>query len=134
MPAPQIRLTLEGSKQLEKKLKAIAGDKGMRKVARAALLELGAVLVEKMQAGTPVKKGKLRDSEKTRALVSAKKEDLRITLVAGGDEAPYAAIVHDRHKTKSKFMERVLLGAVPTAGQDLANRIDMRRVAAEGGA
>lgn len=123
-----IKFALEGDRAMKRRLQAAAGDAGMRKVARAALLEVGDALVQKMQAETPVKKGKLRASEGRRALVSGKKEDLRITLFAGGPTAPYARIVHERHKTKSKFMERVILEAVPTAAADIAAKIDLRRV------
>jgi len=130
------RASLEGEKELKAKLASIAGDKGMRKEARGAALEVAATLVEQMKARTPVKTGKLRDSERLKVMVSSKKEDIRISLLAGGPDAPYAALIHNDTKLRhpnggqSKFMESVILEAVPTAARDLAEKIDLRRVAA----
>ena len=123
------RATLEGDKAMKAKLRAVAGDKGMRKEARGAALEVGAVILEKMKEATPVDTGKLRNSERIRVLVSSKKEDIRISLIAGGPDVPYARRVHETHKTKSKFMERPLLEAAPTAARDIADKIDLKRAA-----
>ena len=125
------RASLTGDKEMKAKLKAIAGDKGMRKEARGAALEVAEVILVKMQAETPVDSGKLRKSERIRVMVSPKREDIRISLLAGGADfgVVYAWIVHETHKTKSKFMERPLLAAAPTAGRDIAEKIDLRRAA-----
>lgn len=122
-----IRFTFEGDKAMKQKLRNVAGDKGMRKIARGAALEVAGEFLIEMKAGTPFKTGKLRNSEKIRVLVSSKKEDIRITMVAGGPEAPYAWIVHERHKKKPKFMESVILEHAPTAGQEIAAKIDLRQ-------
>jgi len=124
-----VRATLSGDKEMKRKLENIAGDKGMRKVARAATLEVGGEMVMRMKERTPVKKGHLRDSERILVMVSSKKEDIRISLVAGGPDVLYAAKVHETHPTKSKFMESVILETAPTAGQDIAARIDLRQAA-----
>lgn len=124
-----VRATLAGDKEMLRKLENIAGDKGMRKVARAATLEVAEELLRKMKERTPVKKGHLRDSERILVMVSAKKEDIRISLIAGGEDVPYAARVHETHPTKSKFMESVILEAAPTAGQEIAARIDLKQAA-----
>lgn len=123
------KASFEGEAAMKAKLRAVAGDKGMRKEARGAALEVGGVILGVMQAETPVKSGKLRGSEKIKVMVSSKKEDIRISLLAGGPDAPYARIVHETHKTKSKFMERPLLAAVPTAARDIAEKIDLKRAA-----
>jgi len=119
------KASFTGDKEMKAKLMAVAGDKGMRKYARVAALEVGGVILERMKAETPVKSGKLVDSEVMKVMVSSKKEDIRITLTAGGPDVPYARVVHETHKTKSKFMERPLLAAAPTAGRDIAEKIDL---------
>ena len=124
-----VRVALEGDKEMLQKLERVAGDQGMRKVARTATLEVGGVLLDRMKERTPVKTGKLRDSERILVLVSSKKEDIRISLIAGGPGVLYAAKVHETHKTQSKFMESVILEAVPTAAQDIAARIDLKTAA-----
>lgn len=121
-----VRVALEGDKEMKAKLQHIAGDKGMRKVARAATLEVADdVMLPKMQERTPVKTGRLLRSERTLVMVSSKKEDIRISLIAGGPGVLYAAKVHATHPTKAGFMSSVLTEAVPTAGQDIASRIDL---------
>lgn len=126
-------MTLEGDRSMKRKLEAAAGDKGMRKEARAALLELGDRLVVRIEADTPKKTGNLARTTKRRALVSGKREDLRVTIVQGGPEAPYAARVHETHPTQAGWMERDLREAAGTAGRQLAERIDLARAAKESG-
>jgi len=129
------KASFTGEKEMKAKLQAIAGDKGMRKEARGAALEVGGVMLGQMQARTPVKTGRLKRSERIKVLVSSKKEDIRISLLAGGELAPYAAIVHNDTKARhphggqAKFMESVILENVPTAGRQLAEKIDLRRAA-----
>ena len=123
------KASFTGDKEMKAKLRAVAGDKGMRKEARGAALEVGGVILQAMKAETPVDTGKLRDSERIKVMVSSKKEDIRITLIAGGAGILYAGVVHETHKTKSKFMERPLLAAAPTAGRDIAAKIDLKRAA-----
>jgi len=129
------KASLEGEKELKAKLRAIAGDKGMRKHARGAALEVAALMLEQMKARTPVKTGKLRASERIKVMVSSKKEDIRISLLAGGPDVPYARIIHEDRKLRhpnggqAKYMESVILEAVPTAAKQLADKIDLRQVA-----
>lgn len=132
-PATKIRMNWQGDKEMVAKLKAVAGDKGLRKEARGALLGFGGELKDRIEAETPEKTGKLKRSLKLRALVSTKKENMRITISAGGPDVPYAARVHETHKTMSKFMERPLREAQPTAGSEIAHRIDLARAVREGG-
>lgn len=119
---------------MKRKLAAVASDKGMRKEARGALKEFGEPLVPKMRGRTPRKTGALQDSERLRVMVSSKKEDLRVTLIAGGPDAPYARKVHETHPTQSKFMEITINEAAPTAAAEIAKNIDLRRAVEGGGA
>jgi hypothetical protein len=124
-----VQVTIKGDKEMLRKLRHLSGEQGMRKQARSALLEVGEPKLELMKSRTPVKTGKLLRSERLRVMVSPKKEDLRISLIAGGPDVPYAKRVHETHKTKSKFMESVLLEAAPTVGAEIAAKIDLRRAA-----
>ena len=81
-----------------------------------------------VQSRTPVKTGKLLASERVRVMVSAKKDDFRISILAGDSSAPYARIVHEIHKTKRKFLESVILESVPTIGSELAQTLDLARM------
>lgn len=129
MARAAVKAQLTGDKQMLRKLERIAGDQGMRKEARKAASEVWGKRVPIMQARTPEKTGRLKRSERMRVMVSSKKEDIRLTLIAGGPLAPYAAIVHEKHKTQSKFMESVVREAVPTAAREIAIAIDLRRTA-----
>lgn len=123
------RFAMTGDKQMLARLERLAGDKGMRKELRKATVEVGETKIPIVQERTPVDKGNLVRSVRLRVMVSPKKEDIRISIVAGGPTAPYAARVHETHKTKSKFIESVILEAVPTAAADIGARIDLRAAA-----
>jgi hypothetical protein len=126
-----IRAGMEGDKELIRKLEHLAGDQGMRKQARAAALafareECLPLMVER----TPKKTGKLRSTETVKVRISSKKEDIGVTLVAGGAQAPYARIVHEdlraRHKVgRSKYMESVILEKRSSAAQGIGSRLNL---------
>ncbi len=124
-----VKVQMTGDKAMLRKLEHLAGDKGMRKQARAAAIEIWESKLPIMQERTPFKTGKLRRSEKMRVMVSSKKEDIRLSLIAGGVGVEYARRVHETHKTKSKFMESVLLESASTAGRDIAAKIDLKAAA-----
>lgn len=130
MARVRIGFAMEGDAEMKAKLERIASDQGMRKQARAAALGFGTeVMLPKMQERTPVKKGRLLRSETCKVRVSSKKEDIGITLIAGGPDVPYALIVHETHKTKSKFMESVLFESASIAMEEIAKRIDLEQAA-----
>jgi hypothetical protein len=132
MSAPtKIRMNWAGDKEMTAKLKAVAADKGLRKEARSALLGFGGEVKDRIEAATPEKTGKLKRSLKLRALVSMKKENMRITITAGGPDVPYAVRQHETHRTMSKFMERPLRAAQAGAAREIADRIDLSRAAKE---
>jgi len=128
---PAFHMAMTGDKEMKKKLERVAGDQGMRKEARTATIEVGGELLDRMKARTPVKTGKLQRSERLLVMVSPKKEDIRLSLIAGGgpENVLYARKVHETHKTHSKFMESVIFEAAPTAGQQIAAKIDLQRAA-----
>jgi hypothetical protein len=126
-----IRVGMEGDKDMLRRLERVAGDQGMRKQAREAALgfareECLPLMVER----TPKKTGKLRSTETVKVRVSSKKEDIGVTLVAGGPRAPYARIVHEdlraRHKVgQAKYMESVILEKRSTAAQGIGSRLSL---------
>ena len=126
----RVKAQLVGDKEMLAKLKRVAGDQGMRKEARRAASVVWEKRVPIMQERTPEKTGRLKRSERMRVMVSSKKEDIRLTLIAGGPLAPYAAIVHETHPTKGKFMESVIREAVPTAAAELSVEIDLGQAVA----
>jgi hypothetical protein len=128
----KIRMAMEGDKELLKRLENVAGDKGMRKQARKATVEVAESKLPAMQERTPVKTGKLQRSERVKVMVSPKREEIRISLIAGGPDVPYAYRVHETHKTKSKFVEKTLLELAQTAAAEIGAKIDL--VAATNGA
>lgn len=126
-----VRLSMVGDREMKRRLEKVASEKGLRKEARGALLDYGnELVVTEMRPNTPRKTGALQNSEEAKAMVSAKKEDLRVTLKAGGSTAPYAPRVHETHKTMSKFVEKTIQGARPKAAQEIAVRIDLKRASA----
>jgi len=130
-----VRLAMTGDKAMRQKLERVAGDQGMRKQARAAASEVWGSKVPEMQARTPIKTGKLRASEHMKVAVSSKKEDIRLTLIAGGPTAPYARFVHDNLTNnhprggEAQFMLKTLLEAARTAAADIGAKIDLKQAA-----
>lgn len=113
---------------MRRRLEKIAGDQGMRKEARRAASDVWSKRVPIMQARTPVKTGRLQRSEKFRVMVSSKKEDIRLALIAGGDGVLYARKVHDTHKTHSGFMLSVLMEAATTVAREIGAELHLENV------
>lgn len=121
-----VKVSLEGSGRMKRRFEHAIQE--MPKELRRVLKTVAERKLAIMQARTPVRTGRLLRSEKIRVMVSGKREDFRISLVAGGPEAPHARVVHEIHKTKKKFMESVVLEAVPTLGAEVARELDLKRV------
>ena len=68
-----------------------------------------------------------------RVMVSSKKEDIRLALLAGRGLL-YARKVHETHKTKSGFMRSVLLEAAASVAGEIGAEIDLRAAARPPGA
>ncbi len=123
---PRIKVSLEGGREMQRRLELLAGDNGMRKQLRAATKEVGDETLAVTQQRVPVKSGALKDSGKVRVMVSQKKEDIRIAICYGGPDVPYARAVHELHPTQSKFLESAILEAVRTIGPDIVKKIDLQ--------
>jgi len=124
-----VRSAMTGDKEMLRKLTKVAGDQGMRKQARQAVTEVGQSKVEVMKTRTPVKTGRLLRSERIKVLVSPKKEDIRLALIAGGPDALHARKVHETHPTHAKFMERTLHEAASTIAAEIGAKIDLKQAA-----
>ena len=132
-----IKSSMSGDKAMLAKLKRVTSDKGMRKEARKALKQVGERMVEVMRTRTPEKTGRLKRSLRTYVMVSEKKEDLRISLLAGGAKYNilYARVVHENLTAEhpkggqAKYMESVILENASTAAAELAGIIDLAEAA-----
>lgn len=125
MAAMKIGVKAEGDAAMRRKLEHVASDKGMRKQARGALKEVGESKTAMVRQRVPVLRGRLLRSVKMKVLVSAKKEDLRITIIAGGPDALHARKVHETHKTHSKYMESVIREAAQTIAAELGGKLNL---------
>lgn len=95
------------------------------KELRRAMVEVAERKLPLLRAATPKKKGWLRESERVRVMVSTKKEDLRVSFIAGDERAWYARIVESR----VQFMEKFILGQAGTVGGEIAAQVDLKRAA-----
>ena len=120
---------MDGDKVMKRRLEKLAGDAGFRKEARKGSADVWGKRVPIMQARTPEKTGKLKRSERMKIMVSSKKEDIRLALIAGGPDVLYARKVHATHKTHSNFMRSVLFESAGSVGREIAQAIDLRRAA-----
>jgi hypothetical protein len=122
-----IRLSMQGDAMMRDQLRRTI--KEAPKELRRALLDFAESKVPIVVERTPRKTGKLQGTVRARVMVSGKKEDLRVTISAGGPDAPYARIVHETHKTQSKFIESVILESRGTAAGDIAGLVSEERLA-----
>lgn len=116
---------------MKRKLRAIASDKGMRKVARESAKVVWGRRVPMVQKRVPVRTGRLKDSVRMRVTVSPKKENILLSLLVGGvfirgKPVGYAGFVHETHKTHSKFLESVIRESAATVARELATEIRIR--------
>lgn len=118
-----LKMTLEGTGEMKARFKHMTQDQGLRKELRRATVAVGERELEHvLRPSTPYKTGKLRDSERLLVMASEAKEDLRVSYVAGNEAAWYARIVESR----TKFMEKFVLGLVPTIGGKIAAELDLQ--------
>jgi len=128
MSGSQITMALQGDRAMRRRLEKVAGEKGLRKVARGASAKVGeSHILTPARDAAPEKTGRLKRSGRVKISVSSARQNIRITVIFGGPLAPYAAIVHATHPTKAKFLERALHEARRTVGLALAEDIDLRR-------
>jgi hypothetical protein len=106
----------------------------VREVAKAGLVEMGIELKE-VQRRTPVLTGKLRDSEHLEGptFEGARELRIRIIIVCGGPDIPYAWHVHEDleafHRVgQAKFLESVLRESSQYISARIARRVDARAV------
>jgi hypothetical protein len=104
----------------------------MRKQAREATKSVAESRVPVMQARTPRKTGKLQQSERVKVMVSSKKEEIRIALIAGGPDVLYARKVHATHKEQPLFLEKTLLELANTAAAEIGAKIDLKKATVGG--
>lgn len=134
MAAPQVRLQMDGEDAMRRRLERMTQE-APRELRRAAVA-VADRLVPIVQQRTPFRTGKLHDSVRRRVRVSAKKEDISVSIVAGGPDIPYARIQHENLEFKhargqAKFIESVLLESVPTLAQDIAGEVDLQAMAGQ---
>lgn len=122
-----VRMTLDGNKQMKDRLLAIARE--MPKLVRRAAKDYAAEKVEKARERAPLFTGRLRRSGRVTSNVSGK--NITATMKFGGHDVPYAAVIHWGRDGRSgnRFLQETIIEAVPTAGQELAEKIDLRKAA-----
>lgn len=127
MARAQVRVSVEGSEAMRDQLRRAITE--APKELRRGLLAYAESKVDDVQARTPYKTGRLRRSVRARVMVSGKKEDVRVSILAGGAEAPYARIVHETHATQDKFLESVIYESRGSALGDIAKEVSLERLA-----
>lgn len=134
----RIRVALTGDRAMKGRLEGAVLN--LPKVARTALKEWAEEKLAIATERAPEKTGKLKRSGKIRVMIRKRKTsllghatssrvgDFSASIVFGGPDVLYARKVHETHKTHSKFLERTVHEAVPTAGPELAAKLDLKGV------
>lgn len=121
-----ITVKMTGEKEMKKNLEGYARE--MPKAARKGTKEWATEKLTIAVNRAPEKTGKLKASGKIRTSIRKKegKENIAASLVFGGPDVLYARRVHETHKTNSKFLERTIHEAAPTAAAELAAKIQLK--------
>jgi hypothetical protein len=121
-----IRVQFEGGDKMKAKLEKVAvqfpleARRGTNVVARRKL--------EEARANAPRKTGRL--IRESKVSVSIRKSGPRPNISASLKfTAPYASRQHETHKTKGKFLEKVIRGSVGTLARELAAEIELKKAA-----
>lgn len=115
------RFEITGTAALRKAL-GQAGDLATQALAAAMLEEQSAIMSES-QTRVPVDTGVLRASG---TVLPPKVSGTRVEVEAGygGAAAAYAIVQHEKHSSKSKFLERPFLERVPKIPGNLARKVE----------
>lgn len=90
---------------------------------KSAMFEEQSAVITESQALVPVDTGVLRASG---TVLAPEQHGSRIEVVAGygGAAAKYAIVQHEKHSSKSKFLERPFLQRAPKIPGNLARRVE----------
>ena len=88
-------------------------NKRLNKEGVVAIREEAELAVERAKALAPVDTGRLRDSIRVER-VRETRTGVQAELRAGGEDAPYAARVHEEHPSHSKFLQKAVLRIEPS--------------------
>lgn len=122
---------IRGTKQVNRKLQDYA-DLFPEVAADALFDQMHDVLEPEVYESTPEKYGDLRSTIRTEESVR-KGKIISCSIVAGGDEAPYALFVHEDLDAfhpigDAKYIERPLNRAARSFGQELGARLQVDKV------
>lgn len=122
---------IRGTKQVNRKLQDYA-DRFPDAAADALYDQMHEVVEPDVYESTPELTGKLRGTIRTEASVQRGKI-ISCSVVAGGDEAPYALIVHEDLDAfhvvgDAKYIERPLNRATRSFGAELGARLQVDKV------
>jgi hypothetical protein len=112
---------IDGLDKLKRAL-AQAGDLATEALAAAMVEEMEMVITDAKQAA-PVDTGTLRGSG---TVLPPEVSGSKVTVVSGfgGAASAYAVVQHERHSSKSKFLERPFLARAGKMGSNLATRVE----------
>jgi hypothetical protein len=128
----KIRVTFGGVPQMKQRLQTVA-----REFPLAARRGTKEWAIEKLLtpavSAAPELTGRLKRSGRLQISIRKKagQENITVFVIFGGgpERVRHALIVHETHKTKSKYLERAILAAVPTAGPEIAEKIHLKKLA-----
>jgi hypothetical protein len=114
-------IQIDGMDKLRRAL-ARAGDLAEEALSAAMVQEMESVITEAKQEA-PVDTGTLRASG---TVLPPKKSSQGVSVTAGfgGAAQAYAVIVHEKHSSKSKFLERPFLSRASKLPSNLAERVE----------
>ncbi len=117
--------TIIGAAALNRKLMGIAAQ--VPQLGEAALLAEAELIRTASMVNTPVRFGVLKASHRVTSRITAEGPEAAISV--GGAAKKYAVVVHETHRTKSKFLEN----AANAAMEGMSGRLGKRIVAGLGG-
>jgi hypothetical protein len=115
------KLVFRGQREMADSLEKIAKKMIARK--RSALKKWATPIMAKSRLECPVDTRALQNSGK----FEVSKDGDSVDFSYGNEEVDYAVIVHETHPTMSKFLERPLMEATPSAAKELGEGLDLEK-------
>lgn len=125
-----IKVAVTGGDEMRKNIKTVIREfpLAVRRAVKEWAEEHGPIAVDR----APEKTGKLKRSMRIRVSVNKKpgKENTSASIIFGGPDVLYARLVHEhnpKHPDTEKFLERTVREALPTAGAEIAEKVNFKR-------
>jgi hypothetical protein len=118
-----ITFNLRGIEDVQRRLRALQRTTPLNQAKARGLFKRANLMMTAAKRDAPVDTGTLRASG-TVFVPEVSRQDVSVLLGFGGPAAIYALLVHETHRTRSKFLERNVNQQASQLERDVAEEVD----------